>query len=78
MNGQRHASAALPSSTHWLGGWMGPRAGLDDVEKRKLLLLPGLELRLLGRPTRGQSLYRWLRFVFNISNRAGVRENSKN
>jgi hypothetical protein len=21
--------------THWLGGWVGPRAGLDDVEKRK-------------------------------------------
>jgi hypothetical protein len=24
-------------STHWLGGWLDPRAGLDDVEKRKLL-----------------------------------------
>jgi hypothetical protein len=20
-------------STHWIGGWVGPRAGLDDVEK---------------------------------------------
>jgi hypothetical protein len=20
---------------HWIGGWVGPRAGLDDVEKRK-------------------------------------------
>jgi hypothetical protein len=19
--------------THWIGGWMGPRAGLDDMEK---------------------------------------------
>jgi hypothetical protein len=19
--------------THWIGGWMGPRAGLDDVKK---------------------------------------------
>jgi hypothetical protein len=26
------------------------RAGLDDVEKRKFLTLPGLELRPLGRP----------------------------
>jgi hypothetical protein len=26
------------------------RAGLDDVEKRKFLILPGLELRPLGRP----------------------------
>jgi hypothetical protein len=31
---------------------------LDDVEKRKFLTLPGLEPRLLGRPTRNQSLYR--------------------
>jgi hypothetical protein len=22
--------------THWIGGWVGPRAGLDDVEKRIL------------------------------------------
>jgi hypothetical protein len=29
---------------------VGPRAGLDDVEKRKFLTLPGLELRPLGRP----------------------------
>jgi hypothetical protein len=34
------------------------RAGLDDVEKRKFLLLPGLELRSLGCPARSQSLYR--------------------
>jgi hypothetical protein len=44
--------------THWIGGWVGPRAGLDDVEKRKFLILPGLELRPLGRPARSQSLYR--------------------
>jgi hypothetical protein len=34
-----------------------PRAGLDDAEKRKFLILPGLELRLLGRPAHSQSLY---------------------
>jgi hypothetical protein len=32
-----------------------PRAGLDDVEKRKFLTLSGLELRPLGRPARTQS-----------------------
>jgi hypothetical protein len=37
---------------------VGPRAGLDDVEKIKFLTLPGLELRPLGRPARSQSLYR--------------------
>jgi hypothetical protein len=37
---------------------MDPRAGLDDVEKRKFLILLGLELRPLGSPARSQSLYR--------------------
>jgi hypothetical protein len=31
--------------THWIAGRVGPRAGLDDVEKRKFLYLPGLELQ---------------------------------
>jgi hypothetical protein len=31
--------------THWIGGWVGPRIDLDDVEKRKFLTLPGLKLR---------------------------------
>jgi hypothetical protein len=22
--------------THWIGGWVGPRAGLDAMEKRKI------------------------------------------
>jgi hypothetical protein len=35
--------------THWIGGWVGPRAGLDNVERTKFLTLPGLELRPLGR-----------------------------
>jgi hypothetical protein len=36
----------------------GPNAGLDDVEKRKFFILPGLELRPLSRPARSPSLYR--------------------
>jgi hypothetical protein len=46
------------SGTHWIGSWMDPRAGPDDVEKRKFLTLPGIELRPLSRPARNQSLYR--------------------
>jgi hypothetical protein len=46
------------TGTHWIGGWVDPRAGPDDVERRKFLTLPGLELRTLGRPARNQSLYR--------------------
>jgi hypothetical protein len=41
----------------WIGGWVGPIAGLDEVEKRKFLTPPGLELRSLSRPARRQSLY---------------------
>jgi hypothetical protein len=26
------------------GGWMGPRTGLDDVERKKILPLPELEV----------------------------------
>jgi hypothetical protein len=45
-------SASLPGrftpgervpGTHWIGGWVGPRAGLDDVEGRRIFPLPGLE-----------------------------------
>jgi hypothetical protein len=38
--------------THWIGGWVVTSADLNDVEKRKFLTLPGLELRPLGRPAR--------------------------
>jgi hypothetical protein len=40
----------------------GPRAGLDDMEKRIFLTLLGLELGPLGRPVRSQCLYR-LRYL---------------
>jgi hypothetical protein len=39
---------------------MGHRAGLDVMEKWKLLNLPGLDLRTLHRSTLSQSLYRLL------------------
>jgi hypothetical protein len=37
---------------------VGPRAGLDDLKKRKFLILQGLELRPLSSAVRSQSLYR--------------------
>jgi hypothetical protein len=45
------------------------RDGLDDVENRKFLTLPGLELRPLCLPARSQSLYRL--------NYPGVQKNDK-
>jgi len=40
VSGQLHAPAALhprkeASRTHWIGGWVGPRAILDAAVKRK-------------------------------------------
>jgi hypothetical protein len=42
VSGQLHAPAALPldknvASTHWIGVWVGIRACLEAVEKRKIL-----------------------------------------
>jgi hypothetical protein len=51
-------SGRFTPGIHWIGSWVGPKAGVDDVEKRKFLTLQGLELRPLGRPARSQSLYR--------------------
>jgi hypothetical protein len=40
VSGQCHAPAALYTrgkdpGTHWIGGWVGPRAGLDAGARRK-------------------------------------------
>jgi hypothetical protein len=44
--------------SHGIGGLVGLRTGLDNVEKRKFLILTGLEHRPFGRPALSQSLYR--------------------
>jgi hypothetical protein len=48
----------ISPGTHWIGAWVGPRTALDDMEERKNLPLPGLELPPLGFPARSQQLYR--------------------
>jgi hypothetical protein len=43
---QLHATAALPpgKGIHWIGGWVGSRAVLDAVVKRKIPIpQPGIE-----------------------------------
>jgi hypothetical protein len=45
--------------THSIKGWVGPKAGLDDVEKRKFFTLT------VGRPASRQSLYR-LVYEYNV------------
>jgi hypothetical protein len=64
----RFTPRELDPGTHWIGGWVDSRAGLDKVEKSKFLNLLGLELRQLGRPARSQSLYRLCYPAFNAWN----------
>jgi hypothetical protein len=48
VSGQLHYPASLLPGTHWIRGWVEPRASLDDVENKKFLTLPRLELQPLG------------------------------
>jgi hypothetical protein len=54
--------------THWIGGWVDPRTGLDNVEKRKFLTVPGLQLRPLCRPAYNQSLSRLMEGLGQLKN----------
>jgi hypothetical protein len=45
VSGQFHDHGRFTPGTHWIGGWVGPRGGLDDVEKSKISFLPGIEPR---------------------------------
>jgi hypothetical protein len=51
--------------TNWIRGWVDRSAGLENVEKRKFITIPGLVLRPLGRPACSQSLCRlsYLRYI---------------
>jgi hypothetical protein len=57
VGGQLHAPTALLSGkrpgTHCIGGWVGPRAGLDATEN-----LTPTGIRSPDRPARSESLYR--------------------
>jgi hypothetical protein len=44
----RFTSGERTPGTHWIGDLVGPRAGLEDVEKRKFFTVSGLEIRPLG------------------------------
>jgi hypothetical protein len=65
MRGQRHAPAAFypreRPDTHYTGGWVGPRVGLDRCGKSH-----PTGIRSQDRPVRSQSLYR-LRYPEHMS-----------
>jgi hypothetical protein len=61
---QAHVPVALsatkfPPCAHWIGGWVGPRTGMDDVERTEKSTLPGFELRSLGRSVRSRIYTHW-------------------
>jgi hypothetical protein len=49
VSGQVHAPAALPREgapgNHCVGGFLGPRTGLDTGEEKNIFLLLGIEPR---------------------------------
>jgi hypothetical protein len=64
MGEWRYRSAILEletrvANTHWIGGWVGPKAGPVAVEKRRIL-----HCRILnpGHPACSPSLYRQLKY----------------
>jgi hypothetical protein len=76
-SGQRHAPTRQrfspgerTSCTHWIRGWVGPRAGLDAGARRKLLCpcrglnpdRPGRSQTLYCLSYRGSSYFKWTAF----------------
>ena len=57
VSGQLHTPAALPKEkspgTHWKGGSVGPRIGLEDEEEVDLLLRKGINKLFSGCRPRG-------------------------
>jgi hypothetical protein len=66
VGGQLHAPATLPPGkipvTHFIGGWVGPRACLDGCRKSR-----PTGIRSPDRPARSESLYR-LRYPGPLGN----------
>jgi hypothetical protein len=42
----RFTTVEIAPGTHWAGGWVGPRIGLDVTKKIKMLHLLGIEPQL--------------------------------
>jgi len=45
VSGKLYVTAALIPGNHWIRDWLGPRADMDSVEKKKIpsVHLPGTE-----------------------------------
>lgn len=65
VSGQLHVPATLSLEerafgTQFLRGWVSPKTGFLNVEMRKILPSPGLELPPLGIPARNSHYTDWL------------------
>jgi hypothetical protein len=54
IRGQPYAPSALPPgknpSTHYVGGWVGRRGGLDDIETKKYVASAGIRTSVRPAP----------------------------
>jgi hypothetical protein len=68
------------SGTHWIGGWVCPRAGLDDVAKRKILSCreskPGIPSRSLDATYMDWPVPALNFFVNSILNSCRIKQNN--
>jgi hypothetical protein len=53
----RFTPREIAHDTHWIGGWVGPRAGLDAMVKRKFPV--SAATRTPDHPARSLALYHW-------------------
>jgi hypothetical protein len=72
-------SQGTAPGTHWIGGWVSPRAGLDAVVKEKFPVLA--EIRTSDHPTRSPALYHWnnpAQSLLQSSDLWGIRRRERN
>jgi hypothetical protein len=71
---ERFTPGEIAPCTHCIRGRVDRRAGLGDVNERKILILQRLELRHILRLARSQSLYRLSSRGFSFANRGKLKD----
>jgi hypothetical protein len=73
MSGQLHAPASLVPGestlpTNWIGGWVGPKSGLDAVAKRKNHIIGpvGNRIPVIQPVTTPNPCYNGLRMILSL------------
>jgi hypothetical protein len=58
----RFSAGEIDPGTHWIEGSVRPRTGLDNMEKREVLPLPGLEIGVCPLLTTSLPRNTWMKF----------------